>query len=818
MAEDNEDNEDNGDDTSLEDLKRRLALQRIEIQLLGEKSEFLEDAAALAGTQLELAKKRLEVERDIILEKLALGGLSEEEATALKKRLQEMHNLVKLEGARVKSINESARAAETLNTVTSGYLGIITGVNNGYKSTFLGSLVDTLATADGLSGAFAKMGKAIKNLPKKIFGNILAEIEQQTITAMMLMFEFRAEMTKATGMLDRDFAGTMQQTQKELAHLGITMEEVGEAMSGLYTGFSDFRNLSESTRKDLRKAVTTFTAIGISAKSSIPFMNELSRTFGMTRTQAIEVTKSFKAFSDTVGATTDQLMNSFVQMNEQMAMFGDAAIPMFQKLARVADQTGVSLQGLVHIAEQFDTFEGAARAVGKLNTLMGGNFLDMQKMMRMGYDERIKMIRQTIQARFGDVKSMKPQQLMFLKSALGARSVGDAMKLMGNEVKDGTDEFEKFGLSAERIDELAKESKTPLKVMAAALQALAIKMAPVVQWISKAVGVIADFIAKNADWIQGVSLTIGAIWLLVKAVKAWRRVKTAAAAVKGFVSGAQVTATYAQANANTVLTASLGPLGSAATAAAGPMAALTTASMPFAIMVSIIVAAIAVVIVALLDFMKAALEAGVGIGELVLGIGALGLALLAVGYGAPLVAVGIGMLALALVSLGVGLMFVSTDDLQALATIFGSIAKTLENDPFGAWIDGLVRFAQVGEDVGDSLMKVGTAFALLNTIGAGTVSPVVQLVKSASEIDAASLQGLTQLHDLVTDLRLATNEANTQAIERLIQVLQGSMNQEKAVVAARSKQPDIVLKLDGDVLGRYISNEVGKKMKLPSRR
>ena len=822
--EDNGTEEENDSDNKgkdLESLKRRLALQRIEIELLGERSEFLENNAALAESQLELAKERLTVEREVILEKLKQGDISEEEKKSLQERLVYLQNLVKLEGKRLQNINESKAAAENLNSVTSNYLGIITGINDGYKSTFLGSLVDAAATADGIQGAMVKLGKSVKALPKKLFANALAEIEQRTIGAMSAMMDFNATMVQTTGIIDRDFGKELQAGQKRLAGLGVSFEEVQKATMELNTGFTNFRNLSAETRAEMRDAVATFEAIGISAQGSVRFMDEMTKSFGLTHKEAIEATKSFKAFSDTVSASTDQLMSDFLRYNERLAMVGKKSKEVFMEMAAYADKTGQSLENLTGIASQFDTFEKAAETVGKLNTLMRGNYFDMQKLMKMDDAARVKHIARIVKMRFANVDSMSQQQVAFLKNALGAKSNAEALKMLRGEAEKGPDAFKEYGMTQEQVNELAQKSKTPLKVMSAALQALAIDMAPVVKGITEFVSWLAKAIAANSSWLSPLLLTIGALWGMYKVIMAMKALKGAIDVVRGISNSAQVGTTLAQAKANAVLAGSLGPLATAAAAAAAPLAALSAVSAPIAAVIVVVVAAIAVVVVALLDFMKAALEAGVGMFELSGSLVILGAALMAVGVGAPLVAIGIGLLAAALVTLGVGLLLVSTDDLQALATIFGSMAKTLATNPFGNWINGLINFAKVGDSVAEKLTKVGNAFAKLNTAGTAKMSPIAQVVKYTSELDDTSLQNITQLQALTADLRLATNEANADAINRLVKALQGAQGGEGKTARSPEKvrkEPDIVLKLDGDVLGRYVHKIVNDGLRLPNGR
>ena len=794
MAEDNKTSE------SIDDIKARIALQEVEIGLLQEKKEFLADEEALQGSKLELAKQRLTSLRQEILDNEKLNELSEDDKESLQLRLNMLQQNVQLEGARLENVQRSQKAATQLNDITSNYLGILTGINDGYRDTLLGSMAEALMSAEGLEGAFQKMGESIKKLPMKIFMNVLGEIEQQTIGMITNLFQAQADLTKATGLVGEKFAGQIQELGGQFSTMALGVEEATASITALYTKYSNFRNLDKVAQAQLKKTVMEFEGLGIAADTSVPFLDNLTKALGMSQAEAKNVTRGFVAMSHEVKFTADELMSAFQEVSSDLAAFGKSAIPMFQRLAKVADKTGVSLKGLVSIAKQFDTFKGAAEAVGKLNTLMGGNFLDMQSLMRMGYDERIAMIRKTVQARMGSFEAMTQQQKLFVANALGASSVEEAMKLMNNQVEEGTDELKKYGLSNEKVAEIAKASKTPMKVMTAALQQLAIQVQPLITWFAEFVGTIATFIAENATLIKTIAAIGGVLLIIFKVAKGIK-------AIGALFTIAGATATTAQATANGVLATSLSGVAAAATAAAGPMGALSAASLPFLGIIALIVIAITVVVVALIDFMKTAIEAGTGFGELAGGIALMGVALGAMGAGIMFVAPGIALMAAAMVALGIGLLFVSTKDLQALAGIFTSISKAVTKNPFDTWTEGLVKFAKKADTVANDLAK------FQKVVGATTevnkkASGIIRLVTSLSKIDSTSVDGIRETQALVQQLNVTLNTSNAQQIERLV----------AALSAARSPgrdggEKDIILKLDGDVLGKYIKKYTTKKLK-----
>ena len=178
-----------------------------------------------------------------------------------------------------------------------------------------------------------------------------------------------------------------------------------------------------------------FQALGMSAGTAVKLMDSLGKTMGMMPVEAQKTVRSFVAMGHQTRFTAEEIGDAFLQSYDYLASFGDKADEVFNNLIVLADKTGVALEGMLSITKQFDTFKGAAEAVGKLNTVLGGNFLDMQKIMRMGSDEQLKYLTSTIKARVGDIDSLTTQEKRYIASAMGAKSVGEAMKLLLNNQK-----------------------------------------------------------------------------------------------------------------------------------------------------------------------------------------------------------------------------------------------------------------------------------------------------------------------------------------------------------------------------------------------
>ena len=338
---------------------------------------------------------------------------------------------------------------------------------------------------------------------------------------------------------------------------------------------------------------------------------------------------------------------------------------------------------------------------------------------------------------------------------MGAKSVGEAMKLLRADTGDAEKELKKFGLSNEKVKKIAEQSKTPMKVMAVALQQLAIDVAPVVAGFAEVVKTVAAFIRENADMIRIVASIGTGIFLIVKAIQAYRAVKKFLDIGTAATKAATIAA---EAKATTLLAASMTQLATAAKLAAPPMAALGASMVPLTLAIVAVVGVIGLIIYFITDLLKTAIKADAPILDLGVGItmlaASMGIAAIAALPGA------VGMLAFsaAVATLGAALMLVSGSKMSAIALALSSMAK----------IDSASdRVADLKENIKaiNELEMSDNAMQFTKTITA------------ISNIDENSVKGLVAAKELAVQLNATINAANATALEKLVTAFKDFGNQ-----------------------------------------
>ena len=215
---------------------------------------------------------------------------------------------------------------------------------------------------------------------------------------------------------------------------------------------------------------------------------------------------------------------------------------------------------------------------------------------------------------------------------------------------------------------------------------------------------------------------------------------------------------------------------------------------------------------------------------------------LLLGLASPAILIGMTALAVGFAELAASLAIISTDDLEAIATIFESMAEMGERDvDFGSLSEGLDDFVDSIEglknfrssivnavegfqmnSVIDDLDMLADAMDNLISKGAkfkAVMEPLTGAIGQVQQLTEEKVQLFERFADATGQIIHEASVATAGNIER---VLDGIGDSFKKFVEAQSasSQKEIVLELDKDVLTRFIINffEENKKTILSTRR
>jgi len=181
----------------------------------------------------------------------------------------------------------------------------------------------------------------------------------------------------------------------------------------------------------------------------------------------------------------------------------------------------LEMDTLLSFAAQFDTFDGAGRAVGRLNAIMGGPYLNSIDMLNATEEERIEIMQRSMKMAGLSFDQMSKYEQLAIADAMGV-SAEEARKMFGTV----TAEMEIQRLKEEELAKQAAEMQTLMEQLRAAFMALATDMRPFIEALSPVVSGFVKFLSMG-DGIVGTIALIGTgvgylatkIWLMNAAIK-----------------------------------------------------------------------------------------------------------------------------------------------------------------------------------------------------------------------------------------------------------------------------------------------------------
>ena len=313
---------------------------------------------------------------------------------------------------------------------------------------------DLLTTStEGLSGAMAMLASAADTIVLKFSGAVKAVFDEakklDTIT-----IEFR----KTTG-ASAEFASNIGELTDRLRLFGVDSAAAAQAVGTLQAGFTGFTQLNQAQQLEIGRTTALLGELGVSYETSAHVFETSTRTLGLSLGETESLLIDLRSTAMALQVPIEQLSRDFAGAENMIAAMGTSGPKAFKDLAAASKATGVEMNTLLGITEQFDTFEGAAEAVQGLNAVLGGNYLDSLTMVaETDPTKRFEMIRDAVFAAGHSVESLANSNDYYLKKSLAGvmgTDVSTFMKMLSGDVDELTDQVDTAAVS---FDELSKEA------------------------------------------------------------------------------------------------------------------------------------------------------------------------------------------------------------------------------------------------------------------------------------------------------------------------------------------------------------------------
>ena len=371
-------------------------------------------------------------------------------------------------------------------------LGRSIGLSRDFNDTMMGSLRAVMQNEEAMKSFGKQIAKTFH--PLNVANTLLQQVVLSSGQLMTAQDDALVSFNKATGATAM-YGDELTNLEDRMSHHGITMDIANEAMTSMVQNIRGLNTMTKLQRNDIADTTALLSKFGVAADTTTANIEFMTRSLGMGVTQSAAFQREIFSLAKGIGMPTAEMAEQFKSASPKLAAFGKLAGATFKKLAIAAKKSGMEVEQLLTITEQFDTFEGAAESVGKLNALLGGPFLNsMEMVMETDPTERMKKLSQGLKDAGKSFDQMSYYERKAVASAAGLADANElALVMAGNfEGMAGS-----ANLSSSEIQKLAEESKdynTMMEELNQTMREFAISMKPVIEYVK-----------SFLNWIQSLS-------------------------------------------------------------------------------------------------------------------------------------------------------------------------------------------------------------------------------------------------------------------------------------------------------------------------
>jgi len=596
------------------EIGQRQLMQAVELKNAGEDPKIAKERVEKARQYIQELK---EGKADSLSDAAKKLDMDEEELGNISKKIKLSHDAI--EGQR----KFGAAQKKVLKQMASAI-----GMSKDYKDSFLGAVVEL---NKGLGSADPnERGQALQALAdnyKQIFNlqnAALAVFNKMYENASKLFKEFdkaQASLAAATGQ-GQEFNSVLYGVQRNANLYGVSMAEAGEAIATLVEQTSYFGDLSKQQQANVATNVAMMKKLNVATSDSAAIFQNFNQGLGIAADEAIRMQTELAMAGVGAGISASKITKDFNASLKTLMVYGKGSVDVFKGLAAAAKAAGVEVSTLLTLAGKFDTFQGAAETVGKMNALLGTQ-LSTTQMLMMTEDERIRTLVESVQAQGVAFKDMDRFTQKAIANAAGITDMAEANRIFGMSLSEYDENERKLNNSAnaQKKFEDAVAATTPVLDKFRLLGAeLIVSLEPLFEVLSNAADAMTKFFKsmskEDKEMLANVIMGLSGFILLIPVFKVGGALLTGLSVLGGAALPAVGAGAAAAAPAVGALGGSMMTLGGGVLAVVGPVVLLVAAIAGLVAAYSLVVEGISYVIDA---FANLASVVGSGIGSFLFG-------------------------------------------------------------------------------------------------------------------------------------------------------------------------------------------------------
>ena len=378
---------------------------------------------------------------------------------------------------------------------------LLFGLDNKWRQTLAGSLVEMTAAATKAHGIVGGLGSVAANLSNTLsnvgsLGNVIGssfmKVQEMTVTMVHSIDRADVGLRSATG-AGKEFTTTLIGAfeDKEIRDMAGSYSELSQMQSQLFSIARSYSSFLPQQRLEMDRTALAAKRFGISISDSATVMEKSLRVFGVS---GPEMMNRLYNSAVSIGETPVRMVGNFNQVIDAMAQYSlPRAIQVLQGLSSIAKATGIEINQLTAVAMRFDTFEDAAASVSKLNAILGGAYFNSIQMLNASEQERLYLLRAGLDATNKSWQSLDRWERKALAAAAGFQSMSTAAAFFqGNmaEVEKLTRQQEEQAESQRKLVQMGQGVVTIMDQIRRVMEDAGFAVKHVIDYVRGIVGVL----------------------------------------------------------------------------------------------------------------------------------------------------------------------------------------------------------------------------------------------------------------------------------------------------------------------------------------
>jgi len=276
------------------------------------------------------------------------------------------------------------------------------------------------------------------------------------------------------------------------AQFGVSFDKLNKSAIELYTSMSSFSDLNVEVQERLAVSATKLGNIGIAAGVTGKNLDILTKGLKMSSDEAIKTNEEIARAAIGAGIAPSKMAEEFGANISKIQQYGKQGIQIYIDMQKQAKSLGMDLSSLNQIVgDQFDTFESSARAAGRYNAILGGNFLNSVEMLNATESERVVLLKKSFEESGKNFDSLSKYEKKAIATSLGIQDLNEASKLFGKTSTELETDMRKRSATEEEMAKAQREATDVMEQLKNIFNLLLIAVRPVVEIFKILINVVA---------------------------------------------------------------------------------------------------------------------------------------------------------------------------------------------------------------------------------------------------------------------------------------------------------------------------------------